>query len=104
ADGGRMVLPLTSDRGFNAPSSTEDMKRHGGIFLINRNGRDYTARLISPVRIIPAEGIRDRESEAMVAAAFRKGRAEDVTRLYRRADIPDERCWLRGQDWCLAWR
>jgi len=26
-----------------------------------------------------------------------------VTRLYRDQDIPDERCWLRGQGWCLAY-
>jgi len=27
---------------------------------------------------------------------------EDVTRLYRRDNIPDADCWLRGKGWCLA--
>ena len=103
AEGGRMILPLTSNLGFTAPSSSEEMKQHGGVFLIERHGNDFTARLISAVRIIPAEGLRDFESEALVAEAFTKGRGDAVSRLYRRADIPDDRCWLRGTDWSLAY-
>jgi len=26
-----------------------------------------------------------------------------VTRLYRRGDLPDEQCWLKGPDWALAY-
>ena len=27
---------------------------------------------------------------------------QQVTRLYRDQEIPEERCWLRGPGWCLA--
>jgi hypothetical protein len=33
-----------------------------------------------------------------------KGRVHEVTRLYRREDVPAEDCWLRGTGWCLAYR
>jgi protein-L-isoaspartate(D-aspartate) O-methyltransferase len=46
--------------------------------------------------------LRDAESEAALAAAFEKGRAQEVTRLYRRDDVPEENCWLRGTGWSLA--
>jgi len=29
---------------------------------------------------------------------------QEVTRLYRRDDLPDEDCWVRGSGWCLAYR
>jgi protein-L-isoaspartate(D-aspartate) O-methyltransferase len=48
--------------------------------------------------------MRDAESEAALAAAFAKGRAQEVTRLYRRDDLPEENLWLRGTGWCLAYR
>ena len=35
-------------------------------------------------------------------AAFDKGGAERVTRLYQRDDLPEDRCWLRAPGWCLA--
>jgi hypothetical protein len=43
--------------------------------------------------------MHDAESEAALAAAFEKGRVEEVTRLYRRDDLPEENCWLRGTGW-----
>ena len=48
--------------------------------------------------------MRDAESEAALATAFEKGRMQEVTRLYRRDDVPAEDCWLRGKGWCLAYR
>ena len=38
-----------------------------------------------------------------LAAAFEKGGWDRVTRLYRRGDVPEEQCWLKGPDWCLAY-
>jgi len=91
ADGGRLILPLTA------------MHRLGGVFRIEREGDDYAAKLISPVAIFPCVGNRDAEAEKNLAAAFEKGGIQNVTRLYRGADIPDHRCWLRGRGWCLAY-
>jgi protein-L-isoaspartate(D-aspartate) O-methyltransferase len=46
--------------------------------------------------------VRDEASERALAEAFARGGLQQVTRLYRDQDIPDERCWLRGPGWCLA--
>ena len=35
--------------------------------------------------------------------SFAKGGWREVTRLYRNQEIPDERCWVRGSGWCLAY-
>jgi len=101
ADGGRLILPMTSDRGFRA-TAPERMAREGAVFRIERRGQDYLAYWISPVAIFPCAGSRDEASERVLAEAFAKGGLQKVTRLYRDQEIPDERCWLRGPRWCLA--
>jgi protein-L-isoaspartate(D-aspartate) O-methyltransferase len=101
ADGGRLILPLTSDQGFGA-SSLQQMARAGAVYCIERRGRDYFATWISPVAIFPCAGSRDETSERALAAAFAKGGWERVTRLYRDQDVPEDRCWVRGPGWCLA--
>jgi protein-L-isoaspartate(D-aspartate) O-methyltransferase len=102
ADGGRLILPMTSDQGFlaNAP---ERVARAGGVFRIERRGKDYLAYWISGVAIFPCAGNRDEVSERALADAFAKGGWQKVTRLHRDQDIPEERCWLRGSGWCLAY-
>jgi protein-L-isoaspartate(D-aspartate) O-methyltransferase len=98
ADGGRLILPLTAGE-FPAGDV-----RQRAVFRIERRGDDFLARRISGVAIFPCEGMRDAESEAALATAFKKGWAQAVTRLYRRDDVPEEDCWLRGKGWCLAYR
>ncbi|HEX6442093.1 MAG TPA: rRNA adenine N-6-methyltransferase family protein [Stellaceae bacterium] len=97
-DGGRLILPLTAS-GF--PNSDF---RQGAVFRITRQGQDFLAARISAVGIFPCVGMRDAQSEAALAAAFQKGRVQEVTRLYRRDDVPEEDCWVRGKGWCLAYR
>ena len=97
-DGGRLILPLTAG-GF--PDA--DI-RNGAVFRIARNDGEFTAKRISGVIIFPCEGVRDAASEAALASAFANGRVGEVTRLYRRDDVPEEDCWLRGPGWCLAYR
>ena len=97
-DGGRLILPLTA-HGF--PNT--DIRR-GAVFRIARRADDFAAERISGVAIFPCVGMRDPESEAALAAAFEKGRAQEVTRLYRRNNVPEEDCWLSGNGWCLAYR
>ena len=96
--GGRLILPLTTD-GF----PNRDVQR-GVVFRIERGGPGFFARPISGVAIFPCEGGRDEASEQALAAAFDKGGAERVTRLYRRDDLPEDQCWLRAPGWCLAYR
>ena len=101
-DGGRLILPMTSDRGFGA-NTPERMASAGAVFRIERRGTDYFATWISPVAIFPCAGSRDEVSERALADAFDKGGWQKVTRLYRAEEIPEERCWLRGPGWCLAY-
>jgi len=107
-EGGRLVLPLTTNQGFIAGSSIGtaqlSIDLRGAVFLIERRGGDYLAKWLSPVAIFPCEGMRDPASEAALAAAFEKGGWRDVTRLYRGDDAPEQDCWLRAPGWSLAYR
>jgi protein-L-isoaspartate(D-aspartate) O-methyltransferase len=103
ADGGRLILPMTSDQGFGA-RSLERMDSAGAVFRIERRGGDYLASWISPVAIFPCAGSRDEASERALAEAFAKGGWQQVTRLYRDQEIAEEHCWLRGPGWSLAYR
>jgi protein-L-isoaspartate(D-aspartate) O-methyltransferase len=113
-EGGRLILPLTSDMSLGAAGSTapEPMSlarslRKGAYFQIERRGTTFEAHGLSPVMIVAAEGpARDKDSEAPLAAALEKGGWMRVSRLLRGAaseGVPDEQCWLRGRDWCLAY-
>jgi protein-L-isoaspartate(D-aspartate) O-methyltransferase len=97
-EGGRLIVPLT-DAGFPRADI-----RHGAVFRIERRGADYPAHRVSAVAIFPCAGGRDPEGERALAAALERGNSDNVTRLYRRDDIPDTDCWLRGKGWCLAYR
>jgi protein-L-isoaspartate(D-aspartate) O-methyltransferase len=97
-EGGRLILPLTADAFPN-----RDVRR-GAVFRIERHGPEFLARRISGVAIFPCEGGRDEAGERALGAAFDKGGAERVTRLYRRDDLPEDQCWLRAPGWCLAYR
>jgi protein-L-isoaspartate(D-aspartate) O-methyltransferase len=101
AQGGRLILPMTSDQGFGG-ASPERMASAGAVFRIKRRGQDYFAAWISPVAVFPCAGGRDAVSERALADAFRKGGWQQVTRLYRDQEVPEERCWLRGSGWCLT--
>jgi protein-L-isoaspartate(D-aspartate) O-methyltransferase len=101
AEGGRLILPLTTDASFGKIEA-EKTARRGAVFRIERWGDTYPAKWLSPVAIFPCAGNRDEASEQALAAAFEKGGAPNVERLYRKTEIPDALCWLRGKDWCLA--
>ena len=91
-DGGRMILALTRDK-----------DTCGAWFLIERRGDEFLAKGISAAGLFPCEGGRDAESERALVAALEKGGWDRVTRLYRRGNVPEEQCWLKGPDWCLAY-
>ncbi len=102
---GRLLLPLTTDQNIRAFSPTafdpQKVVRSGAFFLIRRRDGWYSARYLLPTGIIPAEGARDPESEAALALAFAQGGALTVTRLVR-GSAPEDKCWLRGDGWCLV--
>jgi protein-L-isoaspartate(D-aspartate) O-methyltransferase len=103
---GRLIIPLTTDYNFRAVQpgfNAAKAMRSGVYFRLQRRDADFAARGLLPVGIIPAEGARDPEAEAALDAALDKGDWNKVTRLIRGETVPDERCWLRGPGWCLAY-
>lgn len=103
AEGGRLILPLTTNEGFTAGRSSKQVAKSGAVFRIERAGADYMAKSISSVAIFPCAGGRDELAEATLSAAFARGGWDKVTRLYRNGHIPSDRCWLRAADWSLAY-
>lgn len=101
-DGGRLILPLTAKKTLH-PGATGPISRHGAVFRVERKGDEYLASWISAVGVYPCEGGRDDASEAALDAALQKGGWRSVTRLYRTNNMPDNRCWLRGGRWALAY-
>ena len=103
AEGGRLVVPLTTDKAFPRSGFPGALEKHGAMFRFERHTPDFTASWISPAAFIPCESARDEHSEAALAQALANGGWEKVTRLYRSEVVPQERCWLRAPGWCLAY-
>ncbi|WP_053080317.1 protein-L-isoaspartate O-methyltransferase family protein [Methylobacterium variabile] len=96
--GGRLILPLTAGPLPGTPIT------RGAVFLIERrDGEHYAARCLSPTLIYPCAGARDPEAELALARALAAGGQEAVRTLDRTAALPEDRCWLRGPGWCLAY-
>ena len=98
AEGGRMVLPLTA----TMPAMGNIGK--GFVFLIQRSGDTFSARLNGFVAIYSAVGIRDESLNAALGKAMMAGaqKAQGVTRLRRDPHDADAACWLHAASFCLA--
>ncbi|MEM7430292.1 MAG: methyltransferase domain-containing protein [Pseudomonadota bacterium] len=101
-DGGRLVLPLTTDKGFGSGDANRFHLR-GAVFLVTRKKNAFDAQWISPVAIFPCEGLRDPQSEQALAAAFQGGDYRQVKGLHRSGDLPSEQCWLQAPGWSLTY-
>ena len=101
SEGGRLMLPLTTDLNFRKPDFS---RPSGAVFCITRNGDAFAAECVSGVAVFPCAGARDPASEQALTHAFRKGRTREVRRLYRTEAIPQEDCWVRAPGWSLAYR
>jgi protein-L-isoaspartate(D-aspartate) O-methyltransferase len=104
-DGGRLVLPLTTDSNFARPSQSQPDPAglSGAVFLITRRGSAFDARLLAPVIIFPCEGMRDAASEQALAAAFKRPGIESVKKLRLTGDVPDKDCWVKAPGWSLTY-
>jgi protein-L-isoaspartate(D-aspartate) O-methyltransferase len=98
-EGGRLILPLTTDRFPN-----RDVRRGVRVSGLSGAARNSLRAESLGSRSFPVRGGRDEASEQLLAAAFDESGAERVTRLCRRDDLPEDRCWLRAPGWCLAYR
>jgi protein-L-isoaspartate(D-aspartate) O-methyltransferase len=110
SEGGRLLVPMSSRECFQPlaggpvdPSKLGRAMRASAVFLITRRGDDFYARWVGPALFIPAVGSGDEASDAALTAAFEKGNARQVTRLFRREPVPAEKRWLSGEGWCLAY-
>jgi protein-L-isoaspartate(D-aspartate) O-methyltransferase len=112
-EGGRLILPMGSrtkfekiERGAIDLARLARMASMAAIFRIERRGEDFHVRPTVPGGFIPAHGgARDpAAADAALTAALENGGASKVTRLYRDGeDVPEERVWLKGEGWCLAY-
>jgi protein-L-isoaspartate(D-aspartate) O-methyltransferase len=102
-EGGRLILPLTTNRGFADSDPSIPFDRRGAVFRIERRATEFLAQRVSAVAIFPCEGARDSASETALAEAFKTGSGDRVTRLWRHDDVPEDRCWLRAPGWCLTY-
>ena len=94
ADGGRLILPLTT----KAVSGGD-----GIVFLIERRGDQYSAAAKSRVGMYHCVGARDPDSEAALTKALESGGVDRVRFLRRTDDAPDDICWVRWPRWALTY-
>ena len=105
AQGGRLILPLTTEANFPVMDmDIPKMRLQGAVFRLQREGNhQYQAKWLCPVAIFPCAGNRDPASEQALSEALQRGGAKNVTKLYRSMSVPAENSWLRGQGWDLAY-
>lgn len=91
APGGRLILPLTAQRG-------------GIVIRITRLSEGYSAEFLSTVAIFPCEGARDDVAEKRLLQALRRRDWKTIASLRRDRHRKAEDCWLHGRGWCLSTR
>jgi protein-L-isoaspartate(D-aspartate) O-methyltransferase len=113
-DGGRLFLPMGTRAGLKDAEATHKdpekpdvgkiirLAQSQVMFRIDRRGEEFHVKPSIPAAFIPAEAAVP-GADAARAAANDNGGARKVTRLYRDGDIAEDRCWLRGEGWCLAY-
>ncbi|HTQ12423.1 MAG TPA: methyltransferase domain-containing protein [Rhizomicrobium sp.] len=102
-DGGRLILPLTTNKAFGRVGTPpQQMIGQGAVLRITRQASEFHVKWISAVAIFPCEGVRDETCERLLAESLAKGGLQTVTRLCRRPARPDENAWLSAPEWCLV--
>ena len=69
------------------------------MLLVTRRGGELTARFTSSASFTPYIGVEDPGAAEQLSQAYRSGGAEDVKALVRRAQPPDDSCWLAVEGW-----
>ncbi|SEF84915.1 protein-L-isoaspartate O-methyltransferase family protein [Bosea lathyri] len=101
--GGRLIFPL------GLPSSRSGRRNRRGLvgagFLVERRADGFAASWLGEPSFVSAEGVLagSEGEQAALAAAFESEGAESVRSLQRGEGAPSERCWLRGEGWCLSY-
>lgn len=110
SEGGRLLVPMSPRPGLaSLAGGSTDLQlipralRASAVFLITRCAGAFNVRWVAPALFVPAEGSGDDASDAALSAAFETGSARKVTRLFRGEAVPEDRRWLSGDGWCLAY-
>ena len=99
-DGGRMILPLTSAM----PAMGATLGKGLVIALTKQNATDYTARVLAPVAVYSAVGLRDDSMNERLGKAMMAGPMKwaAVKRLRRDQHDEADTCWLHRPRGCLS--
>jgi protein-L-isoaspartate(D-aspartate) O-methyltransferase len=100
APDGRLILPLTSTMSAMGANLGK-----GLVFLITRDGdAAFPSRLLAPVAIYSAIGLRDQDLSDRLGKAMMAGPAQwmAITHLRRDAHDPSSSCWFHGPTFCLS--
>ncbi len=90
APGGRLVLPLTPDKGG------------GAMMKVKREARGFAASFASNVWIFECAGAREPRAERRLARALKAGGVREVRSLRRDRHRRGDSCWLHGPGWCFS--
>jgi len=98
ADGGRMMLPLTSTM---VPMGNIGK---GLVMLITRTGDEFSARVNGFVAIYSATGLRDESLNQQLGKAMMAGPQKwiSIARLRRDPHEASPSCWMHAGDFCLS--
>jgi protein-L-isoaspartate(D-aspartate) O-methyltransferase len=100
ADGGRLLVPLTTTRSITGAGGGEIGLGH--MLRVERRTDSYLARFISPVGIFHCVGARTGRGEHILRAAYQRGDVNAVQSLRRDSHDEQPTCWLHGSSFCLS--
>jgi protein-L-isoaspartate(D-aspartate) O-methyltransferase len=94
--GGRLIFPLVMlpQRSWVGPL--------GIMIRVTRRDNGYELAVVSRVGIFPCIGATDRDDDALVADAFKRGLKQKLRSLRRDPHEASPSCWLHGRDFCLS--
>lgn len=103
AQGGRLIFPLGLPAVWGGKRNRHSLQ--GASFLVERRAGGLAASWLGEPSFVSAEGVlAGSEGErAALAVAFESDGAPSARSLSRGEDTPIERCWLRGEGWCLSY-
>jgi protein-L-isoaspartate(D-aspartate) O-methyltransferase len=97
ADGGRLIVPLTS----GIPGLAATLGKGMTALITRENAADYRARFLSMVAIYSLQDARDERLAAALGKALMTGAFTKVTRLRRDPHQSSDTCCLHGPN-CLS--
>ena len=99
-DGGRMIVPLTAAM----PAMGATLGKGLVVALTKQNAADYAARVLAPVAVYSAVGLRDDAMNDRLGKAMMGGPMKwaAVKRLRRDEHAETTECWYDGKGFCLG--